>query len=140
MALTDSYTETKGLGDHKEEIRELLDRVKQRLLISYEVHDQYLKENEEFEKKYPGYLDGVSDEDSDDEDFDGNGDKEDEDSEQDLEQCGCRQSINSWISYEDAVLVKLLDEDEYIVFPEPNLRSVACPRNPRPGICMKHLV
>ena len=151
MALSEAYTEKMGLGDHTKEIEAMLERVRKRLLVSYEVHDQYLVDTEELESQHPDIFDedyDGSDEEDDDEDdieeideeFDD--DEEDEEDEDDYDSYGCRRHCdpNCWTSYEDAVLVKLLDDDDYIVCPEPNLRSVRCPKNPVPGICLKHLV
>ena len=123
MALAEAYSETKGLGNHEGQIDVILTDFERRLRTSFEVHDQSLEEAMES----GDYLDQSE---ADDED----GPESDTDTEDvEVEE----PNSNVWTSYEDAVLVRMLDDDEYIVCPEPNIASVMCPCGPKPGFCRK---
>ncbi len=120
MALAEAYSETKGLEDHEGQIDVILTDFERRLRTSFEVHDQSLEEAMQ-SGLYPDPPE--TDEEDDTED--------DEDVENE------EPNSNVWTSYEDAVLIRMLDDDEYIVCPEPNIASVMCPCNPKPGFCRK---
>ena len=126
MALAEAYSETKGLGDHEGQIDVILTDFERRLRTSFEVHDQSLEEAMQ-SGLYPDPPETDVEDDPDPE-----SDAEDVEDIEDEEP-----NSNVWTSYEDAVLVRMLDDDEYIVCPEPNIASVMCPCNPKPGFCRK---
>jgi len=125
MALAEAYSETKGLEDHEGQIDVILTDFERRLRTSFEVHDQSLEEAMECGL----YPDPETDEEDDPESDTDTEDVEDIDDKE--------PNSNVWTSYEDAVLIRMLDDDEYIVCPEPNIASVMCPCGSKPGFCRK---
>lgn len=134
MALAEAYAETKGIGNHEGEIDVMLTDVERRLRTSFLVHDQSMSEIQEYERQHPGVFDSDSQV---DEDIEAEGEASDD---EDSGDCRCEdENRNSWTSYENAVLIKFFDDDEYIVCPVPNLKGVICPCGSEPGFCMKVL-